>query len=1067
MASESNDEINLKQCLELLIIIISDTIDNIKQQINQSNEKQLINNLQIQIKNLLIDNLLSLSFQSRNYLFDILNQYNYNIEEKIFSIELTKNILPSFIYNLQGRLFLIDACQAAWYGDELIVKDFIEKYSLFKNKSGLYGTTLLYSAARNNHLNLVKYLIEIGKCSINIKNEDYNDKNHETKIKAIIGSTPLHAACFNGHIDIVKYLIEHGADYFILNNLYETPIQNGQLRTNIRKFFEDFLLFGYSKKLDILPNKTIIEEIKQNNDIIDCIWEYKIFSHHQWLPISLELSYQLQQSLIINSNKKFQTDIILKISTDIYHISLAQFLYSTINNDQTKNFIWIRCRGSSLFNFHCYSQWQIMFIQHPTGIINNSSSIQIFNMTTTTTNIQLNSWYNCNTKINFLFETAMNYRQKNIIINLDFINNEQIIFDLENFTFNNQQNTIKGFLRWIPKIILNDNSKLIPVDNFQLSTNLDLILLNISYIKQAQLNGIISIDEINQYELKYENIFDNEILNFSNKQSTNEKDSKNLINIIQGNIINEQSDVIVICTLSKNLIESIFTVYGKSLQNLLEMKIKENLNNSIISITTDGKLPSKVIYFVLWKPNSNPDILCQSIQQLVFNVIEKAINENYKSITFPAIGCGEYGCSIRLIAETFIKQVHEQLIKYPIKISFVIQPDRTDIYNEFCKQFNSFQQQEQISITKSISLIIEKGKIEIEQGDIIKQNVDVIIASSSSEDLTQILMKAGGDEVEIAYYQAYINNPNSLIISTPSGQLPCKRIFFIKWEPNRDPELLQQSVIDLIWNVIQNVISYNYNSIAFPALGCGKHACSIDIIIKTMIREMKKEIQMRKLSWLVKFIIEPNHQNIYDEFCKQLLSSNESYHASIDYQLPLTWEKSKENKLRFILSKNTDEYKSISNNFDQAMKEKYTKIIKIERIQNERWFMQYIAHWTDFKKRLNKDTEKRLYHGCSEEAANSIIEDCFNRSFAGVNGTTYGIGVYFSSSAAYSHEFTRLNSNQERCMFLARVLIGKTTLGNKSMKTRPFGFDSTTDGHHIFVTYHDAQAYAEYLITYK
>jgi hypothetical protein len=52
-------------------------------------------------------------------------------------------------------------------------------------------------------------------------------------------------------------------------------------------------------------------------------------------------------------------------------------------------------------------------------------------------------------------------------------------------------------------------------------------------------------------------------------------------------------------------------------------------------------------------------------------------------------------------------------------------------------------------------------------------------------------------------------------------------------------------------------------------------------------------------------------------------------------------------------------------------------------------------------------------------------------------------------------------------MFVARVLVGKTTLGNSSMKTRPLGYDSTTDGKHITVTYHDAQAFAEYLITYK
>lgn len=52
-------------------------------------------------------------------------------------------------------------------------------------------------------------------------------------------------------------------------------------------------------------------------------------------------------------------------------------------------------------------------------------------------------------------------------------------------------------------------------------------------------------------------------------------------------------------------------------------------------------------------------------------------------------------------------------------------------------------------------------------------------------------------------------------------------------------------------------------------------------------------------------------------------------------------------------------------------------------------------------------------------------------------------------------------------MFLARVLIGKTYIGNSSMKVPPEGFDTTTDGTHIFVVYHDAGAYGEYLITYR
>jgi hypothetical protein len=84
-----------------------------------------------------------------------------------------------------------------------------------------------------------------------------------------------------------------------------------------------------------------------------------------------------------------------------------------------------------------------------------------------------------------------------------------------------------------------------------------------------------------------------------------------------------------------------------------------------------------------------------------------------------------------------------------------------------------------------------------------------------------------------------------------------------------------------------------------------------------------------------------------------------------------------------------------------------------------------------------------------------------------LEGTVYGFGVYFSSKAMYSHRYAIPNANGERCMFISRVLVGKTTLGNSSMKTRPIGFDSTTDNKHIFVTYHDAQAFAEYLITYK
>lgn len=80
---------------------------------------------------------------------------------------------------------------------------------------------------------------------------------------------------------------------------------------------------------------------------------------------------------------------------------------------------------------------------------------------------------------------------------------------------------------------------------------------------------------------------------------------------------------------------------------------------------------------------------------------------------------------------------------------------------------------------------------------------------------------------------------------------------------------------------------------------------------------------------------------------------------------------------------------------------------------------------------------------------------------------SYDYRVYFSSTAKYSHTYAVSNSTGERCMFLAKVLIGKTIQGNSSMKVCPIGYDTTTNGSNIYVIYHDAQVFRNYPITYR
>ena len=64
----------------------------------------------------------------------------------------------------------------------------------------------------------------------------------------------------------------------------------------------------------------------------------------------------------------------------------------------------------------------------------------------------------------------------------------------------------------------------------------------------------------------------------------------------------------------------------------------------------------------------------------------------------------------------------------------------------------------------------------------------------------------------------------------------------------------------------------------------------------------------------------------------------------------------------------------------------YSRIVQIELVWNGRWYKEYMIHKAEFSQRLKQNTEKLLFHGCPEIAANSIIKDCFNRSCAGVNG---------------------------------------------------------------------------------
>ena len=229
-------------------------------------------------------------------------------------------------------------------------------------------------------------------------------------------------------------------------------------------------------------------------------------------------------------------------------------------------------------------------------------------------------------------------------------------------------------------------------------------------------------------------------------------------------------------------------------------------------------------------------------------------------------------------------------------------------------------------------------------------------------------------------------------------------------------------------------MKHRYTSMAFPAIGCGGLGCSVQIVVKTMVNEMKAHLKKRNLQWTVKFVITPDQTNVYDEFCKQVLTNHEgkvhnNFSAVVEcasadnlhahsYRLPSTWEKQTGNKKRLVVPVGSSEYTSVASHFNQSIQASCKEIVRIERIQNERWYMQYAAHSKDFRDRLSQDTEKRLFHGCAQVAASAIIEDGFNRSSTEVNGKWHIRLVHLISNC-----LTHRNSLRRWRLFLVQCRV--------------------------------------------
>ncbi|CAF2259382.1 unnamed protein product [Rotaria magnacalcarata] len=128
--------------------------------------------------------------------------------------------------------------------------------------------------------------------------------------------------------------------------------------------------------------------------------------------------------------------------------------------------------------------------------------------------VQLDSWYFCDAKTSAQLDHTMKYRRKYIRLVLSHVCHDELLFDFQTFSFTNENGSITGSIRWIPKMIYNNphnKNKIIGIDDFQTLANLDPVPLTTARLRHVlQIDDSMSITDDDEL-LKNEDEYDSDV----------------------------------------------------------------------------------------------------------------------------------------------------------------------------------------------------------------------------------------------------------------------------------------------------------------------------------------------------------------------------------------------------------------------------------------------------------------------------------------------------------------------------------------------------------------------------
>ncbi|KAM4025242.1 protein mono-ADP-ribosyltransferase PARP15-like isoform 1-T2 [Anomaloglossus baeobatrachus] len=555
------------------------------------------------------------------------------------------------------------------------------------------------------------------------------------------------------------------------------------------------------------------------------------------------------------------------------------------------------------------------------------------------------------------------------------------------------------------------------------------------------------------------------------------------VKLIKGDITEETTDAVVNlmntkCNRSSGVSKAIFDAAGGNIKEEYERLAK--LPNNGYVVTSAGNMKcKKIIHLIAEKPHN--------FVVLVMNALKVCDRNNIATVSLPAMGTGEAKETADLL-EGIVDYLstHGKNISEIIIVVFV-----QDVYKKYQRFFQNYK--------TNYPYFSAFGKvIELVKGDITYQVVDCVVnlANSSlnqSSGVSGAILKAAGDTVKEECKKIGALQRDGVAITSggkPSGgELGSKHIMHIIGPTEVSA---YQPSID---RILQECHKNGFTSVALPAIGTGIAGVAVEKSITAILNSILNYLSDTSIPSLETIFIIVIDENIYKKYLEvfqakstelQALQREEKILSAIvkkvPIEYPITWTDIEKSEYQEVILKETSpEYKEVKEKFFKTISETEYKITQIKRIQNEKVFKCFaINKHSVNEKNPGQKNIRHLYHGTSVDVINNINHNGFNRSYSGMNGTSYGNGTYFAEDSKYScgDTYSCPDANGLKYIYQAAVITGRYCKGVKEYKDAPYvdgdpkkgRYDSVVDdvaNPKMFVVFYDDAAYPEYLITFK